>query len=340
MSKRDEFIAAINILRAASHTITPELHKGLLQQAVQQHGLTVDEADEILKTSGLIVGENINYFEMLGLSIEEFQNQNEDTIVSLVAESHKEYYRASLRAGGLPRPDGRTQEQWRTVLNQARDTLIDPHKRLEHISMLTTYTSQPADIISEEEFTPVETEEYPISDTTSLTLPVPDDMVPIPAGEFQMGSNDVDARIHEKPEHTVYVNAFYMDKYLVTNDQYKAFLAANPSDKQKWFKGDYPSDKGNHPVVNVSWYEAMAYAQWLGKRLPTEAEWEKAARGGIVGNKYPRGNSINSNDGFASRGTAGWAGTVRCSSGTCTWSATTSSKSPRGRPSPTRPDVR
>ena len=134
------------------------------------------------------------------------------------------------------------------------------------------------------------------------------EMVLIPAGEFQMGSNDSEAHFDEKPVHTVYVDAFYMDKYEVTNAQFKAFVDANPQwqkdnipDKYNdheayldfWNGNDYPSGEGNYPVGFVSWYSAMAYAQWAGKRLPTEAEWEKAARGGLVGNKYPSGNAID-----------------------------------------------
>ena len=132
-------------------------------------------------------------------------------------------------------------------------------------------------------------------------------MVLIPAGEFQMGSNDSEAREDAKPVHTVYLDAFYMDAYEVTNAQYKQFVDTNPEwakDRipssyhdgdylDHWNGNSYPSGKGNHPVTNVSWYGAMAYAQWAGKRLPTEAEWEKAARGGLVGKKYPWGDTIN-----------------------------------------------
>ena len=135
------------------------------------------------------------------------------------------------------------------------------------------------------------------------------EMVLIPAGDFQMGGNDSEARDNEKPVHTVYLDALYMDKYEVTNAQFKAFVDANPQwgkDRiprnyhdgdylKHWRENSYPRGRGNHPVVYVSWYAAMAYAQWAGKRLPTEAEWEKAARGGLVGKKYPRGDTIDAN---------------------------------------------
>ena len=135
------------------------------------------------------------------------------------------------------------------------------------------------------------------------------DMVLIPAGEFQMGSNDNDAEDDEEPMHTVYLDAFHIDKYEVTNAQYKVFVDANPQWQKgriprkhhdgdylkHWSGNNYPPGKGNHPVIYVSWYAAMAYAQWQGKRLPIEAEWEKAARGGLVDKKYTWGDSLDAN---------------------------------------------
>ena len=137
----------------------------------------------------------------------------------------------------------------------------------------------------------------------------PAGMALIPASEFQIRSSDPAARSDEQLVRTTYVNAFFMDKYEVTNAQYKQFIDANPQwskDRieswchdgdylKHWNGNDYPWGEWHHPVVYVSWYAAMAYAEWAGKRLPTGAEWAQAARGGLVGQKYPWGDSIDAN---------------------------------------------
>ena len=136
MSKHDEFVTVVNTLKAASPTISTEQRVGLLREAVQQHGLSVDEASKILDASGLIIGEKVNYFEILGLSMEALQNGSEVDSVSQIDAAHQQRYNASLRAGGRVRSDGRTEDQWRVLLNHARDTLKDPQSRQAHITEL------------------------------------------------------------------------------------------------------------------------------------------------------------------------------------------------------------
>ncbi len=99
MSKRDEFIEVINTFKTVSLSITDIQRRGLLKQAVQNYALSVEEASEILKSLGMVVGEEVNYFEVLGLSIEKIQGLDEQTIVNVVEASHDECYRTSLRAG-------------------------------------------------------------------------------------------------------------------------------------------------------------------------------------------------------------------------------------------------
>lgn len=120
-------------------------------------------------------------------------------------------------------------------------------------------------------------------------------MVLIPAGDFQMGDHFNEGWDDEFPVHTVYLDAFYMDIYGVTNAQFQKFMdATGHREPYKW--GDSLFNSPEQPVVGVNWHDAVAYAEWAGKRLPTEAEWEYAARGGLSGMKYPWGNDISHGD--------------------------------------------
>ncbi len=121
-------------------------------------------------------------------------------------------------------------------------------------------------------------------------------MVFVPAGEFTMGSNE--GASDEKPQHTVYLDAFRIDKYEVANAQYKRCVDAGkcqpPRSTSSFTRSSYygNSQYNNFPVIYVSWNDAKTYCEWAGKRLPTEAEWEKAARG-TDARIYPWGNTYD-----------------------------------------------
>ncbi|MBN1573267.1 MAG: formylglycine-generating enzyme family protein [Deltaproteobacteria bacterium] len=149
-----------------------------------------------------------------------------------------------------------------------------------------------------------------------------EDMILVPEGPFVMGDDMGGA--DAKPAHTVYLKAFFIDRYEVTNADFAKFLNEKGNRMEGGANWIYIGREGckiekvgrgfkpvlgceNHPVVMVTYYGAKAYADWMKKRLPTEAEWEKAARGGLSSMKYPRGddiNTINANYGRRKMGTA------------------------------------
>ena len=119
----------------------------------------------------------------------------------------------------------------------------------------------------------------------------PGPMVLIPAGEFVMGS---DERLpDEGPRHIVNLPAYWVDVYEVTNAQYKQFIDATGRRSPAHFRNrTYPPGKADHPVTEVTWVDADAYCSWAGKRLPTDQEWEKGARG-TDGRMFPWGDEFD-----------------------------------------------
>ncbi|MFZ5909792.1 MAG: SUMF1/EgtB/PvdO family nonheme iron enzyme [Chloroflexota bacterium] len=147
-------------------------------------------------------------------------------------------------------------------------TVASPTQVVEPVVLAPTSTPPPAEAPMPDE----------IKDSKNAT------MVLIPAGEFTMGS-DESGNAEAKPAHTVYLDAFYIDKYEVTNEMYDACAYAVECRKPKQggsvTRSTYYSNSvfANYPVIYVDWKMAKAYCEWRGARLPTEAEWEKAARG-------------------------------------------------------------
>ena len=129
-------------------------------------------------------------------------------------------------------------------------------------------------------------------------------MVYVPAGNFLMGSPEGVGDADENPQHTVYLDAYWIDETEVTNSMYQKCVSTGfctePSDKSSYTRPSYYGnpDYANYPVIYVNWNQAAQYCSWAKRRLPTEAQWEKAARGenGLIypwGNESPTGNLVN-----------------------------------------------
>jgi formylglycine-generating enzyme required for sulfatase activity len=164
-----------------------------------------------------------------------------------------------------------------------------------------TLTSQPIVPSNTIEPSQTPTESFtlaPPSLPTEITDAKGVSMVLVPAGEFIMGSDNGQA--DEKPAHQVYLDAFYMDKYEVTNAHYQACVNAGacfpPSSIKSFTHPSYFGNQefDNYPVIWMNWNMARTFCEWRGGRLPTEAEWEKAARG-LSASNYPWGNELANN---------------------------------------------
>ncbi|KAF0106945.1 MAG: hypothetical protein FD146_2055 [Anaerolineaceae bacterium] len=213
------------------------------------------------------------------------------------------------------------EEKENTIINQ-----VDPELELfvSNSTLRNLFSMHPHDFPNANftSLNPSEIREYftltrPLSIPTINSSSVPHlffepEVVQIPVGPFLMGmpygqsSSLIDQGLgegwaeSEQPQHDVELSEYYIGKHPVTNDQYQLFVDETSSRPPRhWEEGRYPEEKGEHPVVNVTWADAIAYCKWLSKKsgkqyqLPTEAEWEKAARG-KDGRIYPWGNEFDS----------------------------------------------
>jgi formylglycine-generating enzyme required for sulfatase activity len=118
------------------------------------------------------------------------------------------------------------------------------------------------------------------------------EMAYFPEGEFQMGSHEKKGKSNEHPQHRVLLDAFYLDKHEVTFKNFEAYLAVNPKEHPTitgWYDRKVRPDMLNRPIFGLQWKRCKKYCEWKKKRLPTEAEWERAAKG-IENREYPWGN--------------------------------------------------
>jgi len=186
-----------------------------------------------------------------------------------------------------------------TPTEQPVASIITPAQSEQPVTTETTPTPTEQPVAAETTPTPTE----PLVATKTPILDIgfhwvrPADgmvMVYVPEGEFTMGSNDGD--LDEQPVHTVYLDAYWIDQTEVTNDKYMLCVQAGGcqprSDSGSHRRSSYygNSQYGDYPVINLTWHYAQAYCAWAEARLPSEAEWEKAARG-TDGRIYPWGNN-------------------------------------------------
>ncbi len=191
---------------------------------------------------------------------------------------------------------------------------------------VTTFSYSQEDEAKQE----IDTKTFPEAPKAQET---PKGMVLIPGGTFEMGIAEEDLEVlvdmgkkvphmsmthakwwfgDEVPKHVVEVEPFYLDTYEVTNRQFKQFIEEAKYDAQGEWEKYATEDRMDHPVVNVTWNDANAYAEWAGKRLPTEAEWEYAAKGGKDVKWFPWGDEPDGTKAnYRHKGESFFAGVVR-----------------------------
>lgn len=124
--------------------------------------------------------------------------------------------------------------------------------------------------------------------------PAPDGMVLVHGGTYRIGSDS--GELDEAPAHTAVLDPFFIDVREVTNEEFARFVSESGYVAEGQWRTYAGAGRERHPVASVTWNDASAYAAWAGKRLPTEHEWEAAARGGLEGALFPNGDTLSADD--------------------------------------------
>ena len=273
-------------------TLVPTLTPVVVPTSTPPQTLTVEQLERSLHESWAVASDDDKraeeWGEVTGLieQILAVNPGNADMIEKLYA-AHVNYGLQLVEEGRL--------EQAKMEFTRALDVKPDGGEAIAELGALAGETPGLLPVVLPAEATPEPAKATPTPIPATPIPPIPPPvagaaMIAIPAGEFTMGSeNEV-----ERPPHAVFVGAFEIDKLEVTNQDFDRFVAetgyvtgAEQAGETSWRY--YAKDKPQHPVVKVTWNDAIAFCQWAGKRLPTEAEWEKAARG-TDARSYPWGN--------------------------------------------------
>ncbi|MBX3000987.1 MAG: formylglycine-generating enzyme family protein [Caldilineaceae bacterium] len=263
----------------------------ILQQIVQQYGPFTSSDEDMRRCRGMLRDLAGAHTLEVNLLLRAMESRVPETLSSGVSSPALAIPRLIQE---LQNTHGISAENARWAVESWAVALGIPLRTQPTVSPQTTATlaspPKPATPIIQPRGRPATT---PAPAQTTQTSKIVFDWVTIPAGEFLRGSDkskDSQALDNETPQRRIYLSDYQIARVPVTNAQYKVFVDATGHRKPKHWEGaEIPKGKTDHPVVNISWEDAMAFCTWAGVHLSTEAEWEKAARGSD-GCIYPWGN--------------------------------------------------